>query len=298
MRKELNTASNIKNRKNRSNVEICLKSIIEKLKNINNNNGLFIFSGILINGEHIIEILVPEIPSSLSYYRCDNKFHVWMVQDLFKKDEKSLLLVLIYGDYFSITEHSKNYTKTIYSHDNRLIKRQRKGGQSSVRFSRLAEESRQFYIETVKTKIHSILLESKLPIVIDGSRELSTFLFTELKEPVKILHTEHFISEGENKSESKENKKVILSLIDKIYDDKEERLQSIQEEFLRFSELFVIGMNEIEENKENIQYIVTIDNINSIDEIDTNKEIVLVPISSRTYAFFLSIGGIIGKKYY
>jgi peptide chain release factor subunit 1 len=300
MKKELTTASNIKNRKNRSNVERVLKMIIEKLKTLNNSeniNGTLIFSGINKDGFEILEIFYPEIPSNLSYYRCDNKFHTYLVTDKFQKDEKSILLVLIYGDNYIISEHSLNFSKLIDSSSNRLIKRQRKGGQSSIRFSRLAEESRQFYIEKIKDKIHSIILENKIPIVIDGSSELSEFLYSELKEPVKIIKSNSFNNQNIEKLNQIDTK-LLKNIIINIYENREQELKKVSEDFLRFSENYLVGFEEIKENLENVEKIYIIEGI-KIDNINfLSDKMINIPFKSSSFSFFKDIGGIIAKKYY
>lgn len=295
MKKELNTASNIKNRSNRGNVERVLKIILEKLKTIKNNeNGIFIFAGITHDKYEIIEILCPPIPSSLSFYKCDNKFHVDIVKSFFKSDEKSILLILIYGTYFLICECFKNRIIKVYDHDALLIKRQGRGGSSANRFSNLSDESRLHYVSIVADKIHSIMLSTqrKNGIVIAGSRELSVDLCNHLnKINIDSLNMDYF--HEYKKGILNQNIERINSVIDNIYSNNEEQIKAFLDDFYRNSDLYLVGSEEIKENFENVESILKLDSHNKYD-----KKEIIVPINSRYYGALKNLGGLLGKKYF
>lgn len=175
--KELKTADCIKDRLNRKCVQRCLKIILEVLSNLKKigENGLFIFVGIDNNDNEIVKIMVPPMLSKYSYYRCCNKFHTWKIEEFYKIQvlEKIQILILINGDDALVyTVSLGGMIKLLNRTCGLLIKRQRKGGQSSIRFARLAEESRHSYL----CKVIDLLVKSEIntttKIVISGSREL------------------------------------------------------------------------------------------------------------------------------
>lgn len=295
LKKELNTASNIKNRSNRGNVERVLKIILEKLKtNLSNENGIFIFAGITKDKNEIIEIIYPPIPSFLSFYKCDNKFHVDIVKPFFKSDEKSILLILIYGTYFLICECFKNQIIKIYDHDALLIKRQGRGGSSQHRFENLASESRIHYVSIVADKIHSIMLstERKNGIVIAGSRELSTDLCNHLnKHGIECLNMDYF--HEYKKGILNQNMDRINSIIHDVYSNNEEQIKVFLDDFYRNSDLYLVGSEEIKEHFENVESILRLDSHNKYD-----KKEIIVPINSRYYGALKGLGGLLAKKYY
>lgn len=300
LKRELKTASNIKDRKNKSNVERGLKIIIEKIKNLkqnDNKNGLIIFAGIYIYKQELLEIIIPIIPSNLSYYRCDNKFHTWIIENLFEKNNESILLVLIYGDYYGIFECHSTYTTKIYEQSILLVKRHNKGGSSSGRFSRIAEESRLNYTNIVADKIHKILISTKIPVVIDGGRELVENLRqiiykNEGKNP-KVLDYFHEYKQGI----LQQNKIFINSIISDIYNNNEEMIKNILDNFFYKSDIFLIGMNEIKENYDSIETLIYIQEKQN-DMITMEKNCIKIPINSKFYITLKNLGGIIAKKYY
>jgi len=79
------------------------------------------------------------------YYRCDVKFHIDSILEMY--DEESLYgLCLVSGDTLEIYNVSIVGSlidlKCIYKKDIRLMNKHNKGGQSSVRFGRLADQNR------------------------------------------------------------------------------------------------------------------------------------------------------------
>lgn len=289
----MSTARNIKDRKNRSNVERALKLVLEELKKYNEaKNGIFIFCGISTEGE-VSYSFEPPYESRLSYYRCDNKFHTWMVTDYLKSDQKSILIVLIYGTSYYIYSYTAeiNLIQKLYEHSALLVKRQRKGGQSSVRFSRLAEESRLHYVTDVYDKISVLNDEKKIPLIIDGSRELAQDLF--VKIPTACLTSNFTVYED---GILRRNIKVLSDLVTKIYDTTEEKIQKIVEDFKRYPDLFLIGEQEIKQSylDKRMEVLVSLNDVNEYKEVPLIK----VPLSSPYYGFIKSIGGLIGKLYY
>lgn len=155
--KELKTANNIKDRSNRQCVERVLKILIEKVKNVKNfreiKNGLCCYVGITSQNNEVCEILETSVVCNKFVYNCGSKFILF--PELFENNTNSSNLIVITGDItliYSVVSDTFTIKKKI---NGNLIKRQKKGGQSSVRFSRLAEESRHAYIVKILDSLNS-----------------------------------------------------------------------------------------------------------------------------------------------
>lgn len=147
--KELSTATNIKDRSNRKNVVRILKMIQSRIKAKEHlyTNGILLYAGIDQYDDEVFHLVEPTISMNQFYYDCGNKFQVdrfrrffvdvsgWIA---FADGEQFLLYQFIDGKFVKKAHKTAN-----------LIKRQKKGGQSSLRFSRLAEESRHTYVSAV-----------------------------------------------------------------------------------------------------------------------------------------------------
>jgi peptide subunit release factor 1 (eRF1) len=301
LKKEIKTASNIKNRQNRNNVESCLKQAIETLTKIGKEerkNGIILCCGITKYNEDICEVIFPTIPNNISYYRCDNKFHTWMIESYLKKEEKNILLVLIYGDYCGIYACSNENIKKIYDQSTLLVKRHGRGGSSSGRFSRIADESRIHYVSIISDKINQILVEKNLPIVIDGGRELVEDLRQSLtKKNMKpvILNYFHQYQQGI----LDKNKNIIRKAIKDIYENNEAEVKQFLSDFYQYPDLFCVSTEEIKTNLEQLSTILILEDSkqNYILEKFTNK-IIYVSISSKLYGEIKTLGGIIGRKFF
>jgi hypothetical protein len=150
---ELATASNIKDRANRQSVIRVLKKISEKTKLTKYPKGIFIFAGIDQYGKEIYEQIEPHISLDIFYYNCGNKFKIDNVEKYISSYNGTIIFAN--GDECIIYQIKDKFVK--YKHLNaNLIKRHKKGGQSSLRFSRLAEESRQQYITHIIDYLNSL----------------------------------------------------------------------------------------------------------------------------------------------
>ena len=99
LRQEYGTASNIKSRTTRHNVQDAIEKVIQKLKLFRETppTGLAVFCGAIPHGppgseEMEIYVVVPPEPLDIYLYRCDSRFHVEPLFDLIKeKDTLSLI---------------------------------------------------------------------------------------------------------------------------------------------------------------------------------------------------------------
>ena len=139
--KEISTAVNIKDKKNRKKVLSSLKAISSFLKRIKNriNNGIVIFSGVDFNGQVIFESYIMNLPLKKGFYCCDKKFHTYFLEKYCDIADKYLIMYITGTETFY---YEKKLT------DMRLLKKisfqrqkkQKKGGQSQARIARLREE--------------------------------------------------------------------------------------------------------------------------------------------------------------
>lgn len=170
---ELGTASNIKNRVNRQSVEGAITSAIQKLSQYQTtpNNGLCLFCGTILDSEGKEKKLMmdfePPRPLTQSLYICDRRFHVDPLNDLLETNEKFGFIIMdgsgclygmVIGDNRKVLHH--------FSVD--LPKKQRKGGQSSVRFARLREEARHNYVRKVAEAATQIFIGSDAQPIVTG----------------------------------------------------------------------------------------------------------------------------------
>ena len=90
----------------------------------------------------------PYKPINTSIYRCENKFLVEPLEELLEDNDKfGFIIVDGSGCLYGCVQG--NARETLYKFSVDLPKKHRKGGQSSVRFSRLREESRHNFVRKV-----------------------------------------------------------------------------------------------------------------------------------------------------
>ena len=118
-------------------------------------NGILIFYGINRLGDGIKEIIKPADPITDFHYKCTKRFLTEEFEPLFAHKPIGHV-VLINGEECHIYQFNGSWKKLKTINGN-LIKRQKNGGQSSVRFSRLAEESRAIYITRVVDHLNDLL---------------------------------------------------------------------------------------------------------------------------------------------
>ncbi len=174
---EYTECENIKDKCNRKNVARILKRIKTVLTDIQpSENGHLLYLGINLLGTEICELIIPPNPVMKFTYFCGKEFITAPFKELFN-DLPVGYVIFISGDECLIYSHTGITWTKLKSLNGNLIKRHNKGGQSSVRFSRLAEESRHHYIVYCSDYINKLI--PCLPstrIHIYGSEELKTKL--------------------------------------------------------------------------------------------------------------------------
>jgi hypothetical protein len=175
-------AKNIKNRINRHNVQRLLTKINENVDIKKYSNGLFIYVGIDEFAIEIFELIEPNVICDIFYYNCGNKFNT----DIIKKylETHTGTIIFANGKECIIYEHKNEFIKKKHINAN-LIKRHSKGGQSQVRFGRLAEESRTHYVSYVVEHLNKITTKNNW---IFGSDEIVSMIMerkSEIYIPIK-----------------------------------------------------------------------------------------------------------------
>jgi len=131
-----------------------LNEHIKTMKLTEYKNGIFFFFGFDEYDNFITKVLQPQISYSGFFYSCSDKFETDLILPYF--EDKYGSITFINGDICYIYTFTKGLFVKYKTIDGNLQKRQRKGGQSALRISRLAEETRDNYITRVTDSINSI----------------------------------------------------------------------------------------------------------------------------------------------
>lgn len=268
--KEISTANNIKNRINRQLVLRLLKVIQEfMLNNKIDKNGIILYAGTNEYDIEIFKAFTPKITLNQFYYNCGKKFVVDRFIELF--DDIKGYIIFANGDNCNIYKFESTFVK-IKSINGNLIKRQRKGGQSALRFSRLAEESRHEYVIHVIDYINSLCTENCWMF---GSNEIVKMIL-ERKELLVKLNYGGFLDF--NNDTINDTKKWLSYL------NKEEVDETKIKEIVLFLDTNVDMLDFDENNKLEMKYYF------DYDEIHKHK--------NSAYYERIKLFNFIGVKYY
>lgn len=151
---------------------------------IHNNvsdNGIIICAGVNEFNKEIFEVFTPKIVLKQFYYNCSKHFVVDRFLNLF--NDVSGYIIFANGDNCYIYKFDTLFVK-IKSINANLIKRQKKGGQSALRISRLTEESRHNYVISIIDSINLLCRDSQPWIF--GSSEIVKMVFQRSELLVKL----------------------------------------------------------------------------------------------------------------
>lgn len=179
LQEEMGKTDNIKDRGNGNNVKQALGSAVEKLLAYSakcpktKENGLCVFSGICITADgktkQISQIVEPFKPVE-QLFRCDKFFHVDALLDQLDQDDNLYGYLIVNGDGYMMASVSGNKKDILHSDTISLPKKHNKGGQSSVRFARIAEEKRTNYVRKICEDFNRIFLQKNYKgIVVAGN---------------------------------------------------------------------------------------------------------------------------------
>ncbi|MDH7593739.1 MAG: peptide chain release factor aRF-1 [Methanomicrobiales archaeon] len=144
LRDEYGQCSNIKSKQTRTNVQSAISSILARLKYYRSPppNGMAVFCGtVLLGGDRTdlqCMIIEPPEPLNLYMYRCSSRFELDpLLEMLEEKDVYGLLVIDRREAYWGFLRG--NRIEPVNGVTSTVPGKQRKGGQSSVRFQRLRE---------------------------------------------------------------------------------------------------------------------------------------------------------------
>lgn len=144
------------------------------------SKGVFVYAGIDDYKQEILEIIEPVIKLDIFSYNCSNKFDTDIIQKYLISYSGSIIFAN--GKECIIYEYVNQFVKRKHINAN-LIKRHKKGGQSQLRFSRLADESRVHYVSYIIDNLNKITTTNNW---LFGSDEITSMIL-EKKNNINIL---------------------------------------------------------------------------------------------------------------
>jgi len=301
---EMSQCKNIKSRENRQCVESSLKMlriyIRDKLEKVP-ENGCIIYFGIDQYDDRIMQIIEPLQPVPCFYYKCDKRFHVEPFEKLFEVNPHGYV-VFVDGKQYMIYKYVGNWIR-LKQGNALLVKRQRKGGQSALRFARHAEESRHHYISHVVDVINNLIKiphKNVPPLYLFGSEELKNMLLENMCLKVNFKTESRYYSFDDNTIKDPYFEQLMKTKDTTDIDKKAEHITDLLKmdpDWLLFSD------SEIIENIQHLEYVIFLDKPNNssricmIDNEKLTDKIYKLSINSKYYSM-LHMYMAIGKLFY
>ncbi len=166
LRDEFGQCANIKSKQTRTNVQSAISSILSRLKYFNRppENGMAVFCGTINTGgdrtDLQCEIIEPPEPLNLYMYRCSSNFELEPLKQMLEEKVVYGLIVLDRRESY-IGFLRGNRIEPISGVTSTVPGKQRKGGQSSVRFQRLRLIAINEYYKKVGDRASEIFLAEK-----------------------------------------------------------------------------------------------------------------------------------------
>jgi peptide chain release factor subunit 1 len=155
LRQEYGTASNIKSRSTRKNVQDSIERVSQRLKLFREPpaNGLVIFCGAIPQngpGSERMEIYVLEPPEPIHvyFYRCDNRFHIEPLLEIMREKETYGILIIDSNDAVVATLRGRRMD-ILKEYHSGVGGKHKTGGQSARRFERIREQELNEYFKRV-----------------------------------------------------------------------------------------------------------------------------------------------------
>ncbi len=155
LREEHGTASNIKSRTTRKNVQDAIDRVSQRLKLFKEppKNGLVIFCGAIPQngaGTEKMEtyVLEPPEPINVYFYRCDARFHIEPLMDMVRERDAYGVIVIDSSDAVVATVRGQRMD-VLQQFTSGIPGKHRAGGQSARRFERIREQAMNDYFRRV-----------------------------------------------------------------------------------------------------------------------------------------------------
>ncbi|MEM2942820.1 MAG: peptide chain release factor aRF-1 [Candidatus Bathyarchaeia archaeon] len=163
LREEHGTASNIKSRTTRKNVQDAIEKTIQRLKLFKKppETGLVIFCGAIPQnglGSERMEtyVLVPPKAINVYFYRCDNRFHIEPLMEILRERETYGVIVIDSNEAAIATLQGRRM-EVLKELTSGVPGKHRAGGQSARRFERIREAAINDYFKRVGSHANNIL---------------------------------------------------------------------------------------------------------------------------------------------
>jgi peptide chain release factor subunit 1 len=163
LREEYGTASNIKSRVTRKNVQEAIEKVQQRLKLFKTPppKGLVIFCGAIpygAPGNEKMEIYTLEPPEKINvyFYRCDSRFHLEPLFDMMREKDTYGVLVIDSNEAILATLRGQRMSK-LKEFTSGIPGKHRAGGQSARRFERLREASVNEYFKRVASHTNEMV---------------------------------------------------------------------------------------------------------------------------------------------
>lgn len=163
LREEYGTASNIKSRVTRKNVQEAIEKVQQRLKLFKTPppKGLVIFCGAIpygAPGNEKMEIytLEPLEKINVYFYRCDSRFHLEPLFDMMREKETYGILVIDSNEAILATLRGQRMN-VLKEYTSGIPGKHRAGGQSARRFERLREAAVNEYFKRVASHTNEML---------------------------------------------------------------------------------------------------------------------------------------------
>jgi len=163
LREEYGTASNIKSRVTRKNVQEAIEKVQQRLKLFKTPppNGLVIFCGAIpygAPGNEKMEIYTLEPPEKINvyFYRCDSRFHLEPLFDMMREKDSYGVLVIDSNEAILATLRGQQMN-VLKEFTSGIPGKHRAGGQSARRFERLREAAVNEYFKRVAGHTNEML---------------------------------------------------------------------------------------------------------------------------------------------
>ena len=163
LREEYGTASNIKSRVTRKNVQEAIEKVQQKLKLFKTPppKGLVIFCGAIpygAPGNEKMEIYTLEPPEKINvyFYRCDSRFHLEPLFDMMREKSTYALLILDSAEAILATLRGQRMS-ILKEFTSGIPGKHRAGGQSARRFERIREAAVNDYFKRIARHTNDML---------------------------------------------------------------------------------------------------------------------------------------------
>lgn len=258
LRQEYATASNIKSKQTRKNVQDAIESAIQRLKLFSSPGptGLVIFSGAIPQngpGTERIEVyhITPPEPITTFLYRCDSRFHVELLKDLLR--EKDVYgIIAIDNEEAAVAVVKGRRIAEVKSFTSGVPGKHHAGGQSARRFERLREMNLNEFYKRVGEHANEIFLQYPeiKGVIIAGpgpTKEVfakGDYLHYTLRKKIHLVDTAYSGESGIREAIAKSSD--FLREIRLVEEQK--MIQNLMNEITRTDSLAVYGEKQVRES--------------------------------------------------